>query len=200
MNKGERHRITHVEVTIPADHERFSQLGVIADFQVAGDFTLPTTEHRDHYKHLIGDRYENFVSVKSIRDQHAEDLTTFSSDWDVSPLNPFLGIEHATNRGRESVDVKTAIEMYTINPAYAMRQEDKTGSLAVGKEADFIVIDKDILKALEEGEKISETFVLRTVFKGRPIFSSENFKRAVVDVCKHLNFGYQYIWAEVCMD
>ena len=34
--------------------------------------------------------------------------------------------------------------MYTINAAFAMRQETVTGSLKVGKEADLIVVDTDI--------------------------------------------------------
>ena len=36
-----RHRLTHVEVVNPSDIGRFKSLGVIADFQVAGDFALP---------------------------------------------------------------------------------------------------------------------------------------------------------------
>lgn len=38
------------------------------------------------------------------------------------------------------------VELYTINAAYAMRQEHVVGSLATGKDADFIVIDTDIDK------------------------------------------------------
>ena len=34
--------------------------------------------------------------------------------------------------------------MYTINAAFAMRQETVTGSLKVGKESDLIVVDTDI--------------------------------------------------------
>lgn len=36
--------------------------------------------------------------------------------------------------------------MYTINGAYAMRQEERTGSLTVGKEADLVVLDMNIVK------------------------------------------------------
>ncbi len=36
--------------------------------------------------------------------------------------------------------------MYTINGAYAMRQEERVGSLVEGKEADFVVLDKNIIK------------------------------------------------------
>ena len=130
-------------------------------------------------KELIGDRKKYFLSINAIRERGG--FTTLSSDWDVSSLNPFIGIEHATTRGKyQSVSVKDAIEMYTINPAFAMRQEDKVGSLVVGKEADFIVIDQDILKT--RTCSISDTNVLQTVFKGNAVYTSGRFSRYVTDV------------------
>jgi predicted amidohydrolase YtcJ len=80
---------------------------------------------------------------------------TLSSDWDVSTLNPFIGIQHAINRGGQSVTLKETIEMYTISGAYAMRQNHIVGSLEIGKEADFIVIDNNIMTI--QKSKISKT-------------------------------------------
>ena len=47
---------------------------------------------------------------------------------------------------------QSALEMYTINAAYATRQENITGSLKVEKAADFIVIneDRDIFEMTSE--------------------------------------------------
>lgn len=58
--------------------------------------------------------------------------------------------------------------MYTINAAFAMRQNHLTGSLEVGKAADLIVIDTDIF---EHAELIRSAKVLQTVVAGEEIYS-----------------------------
>ena len=125
-----RHRLTHVEIVNPYDIDRFKQLDVIADFQVAGDFTL-LDGHKSVEKLIGKDKADFYIPVKSVVETEA--IATLSSDWDVSDLNPFVGIQHATERGNQSVSVKIAIEMYTVNPAFAMRQENEVGSLVAGK-------------------------------------------------------------------
>ena len=75
--------------------------------------------------------------------------------------------------------LQEVVEMYTINGAYIMRQESKTGSLEVGKEADFVVIDQDIFELYEAGEirEIKRTNVLQTVLAGNEIWTSRFFKK-----------------------
>ncbi len=56
----------------------------------------------------------------------------------------------------ESISIEDAIDAYTINGARAMRHADITGSLEVGKKADFIVINQDVIaaaKTLTTGDK-----------------------------------------------
>ena len=161
INRRSRHRLTHVEMVDPVDLERFRVLDVTADLQVANNFTLPN--HRYENEGLIGAaRAYDTIPVRSLWNTGAR--VTLSSDYDVSPLNPFLGIMHAAQRGHQSVSVHTAVEMYTINAAYVMRQEDRVGSLVKGKEADFIVIDKDIFNL--PVADIVKTNVLMTVLEG----------------------------------
>ena len=45
---------------------------------------------------------------------------------------------------RKIFSLEDAVKGYTIEAAYVMRQEDKVGSLEVGKEADFIVLNQNI--------------------------------------------------------
>ena len=69
---------------------------------------------------------------------------------------------------------KTAVEMYTINSAYAMRQEKVTGSLVVGKEANLIVVDRDIFGIAEDD--LDKAVVLQTVLQGEEVWRHKNFK------------------------
>ncbi len=62
--------------------------------------------------------------------------------------------------------------MRTLNSAYVMRQEDRTGSLTVGKDADFIIIDTDIfqMERTQNWRRLRNTKVLNTVLEGEQIF------------------------------
>ena len=70
--------------------------------------------------------------------------------------------------------VQSAIEMYTINGAYAMRHEDMVGSLRVGKLADLVVIDTDIVSGESSmNNMINETWVIQTLLGGREIYRDD---------------------------
>lgn len=170
--EGTRHRLTHVEMVHEADIPRFSQLHTIADAQVAGNFAMPKDPSHETLVTLIGE--EKSKRNIPIRDLLASGATvTLSSDYDVSPVNPFLGMSHAITRGDQSVNLSTALEMYTINAAFVMRQEGTTGSLEVGKQADLIVIDQDIFHT--EAKDIPQTKVLQTIVGGEEVYRADGF-------------------------
>lgn len=160
-----RHRITHVEIVDPADHARFAQLNVTADAQVAGDFTDP--EHWHENEALIGViRSDNAVPIKSLYEAGAR--ITLSSDWSVSPFNPFLGLQNAVTRYPQELTLKQAIEAYTINGAYVMRQEDIVGSIEVGKLADVVILDRNIFDI--KPSNINQTKIVMTMLDGEVIY------------------------------
>lgn len=166
-----RHRITHVEMVDASDIPRFAQLGVIADAQVAGDFTLPGGES-DAIPFIGKQRASRLIPLGELHDAGAK--ITLSSDYDVSTLSPFVGMENSLKRGANSLpNIQAAIEAYTINAAFAMKQEQKVGSLEVGKEADLIVLNQNILKV--KVENISNTQVLLTLLAGESVFQSSRF-------------------------
>lgn len=157
-----RHRLTHVEYIDPADYDRFAQLNVTADAQVVGDFTQPAHWHDNDY--LVGPVLaNNIIPLKSLRNANAR--ITLSSDWDVSDLNPFVGLENAVTRVPQEISLEEAVKAYTINAAYVMRQETKVGSIEVGKEADLILLDRNIFEIL--ASQISDTQVDLTYLKGK---------------------------------
>lgn len=168
---GARHRITHVEIVNDADLARFAELNVIADAQVAGTWTNP--EFWPETAELVGDALsERLIPIKSLYDAGAH--LTLSSDWDVSALNPFVGIQNALTRAPENLPyVETAVDAYTIKAAYVMRHEENTGSLEIGKWADIICVDRDIFTI--PTNQISQTQLDMTMVDGEIVYSSDNF-------------------------
>ncbi len=165
--KSTRHRLTHVEMVADADKPRFTKLGVIADFQLAGDFTKP--ENASWMEPLIGDRAHKMLPVKDIYETGA--TVTLSSDWDVSSLSPFVGMQNALTRGEQSLpNLDTVIQAYTINGAYTMRQEERTGSIEVGKLGDLIIVDQNIFEV--DVNNIGKTKVLMTILGGNIVYNS----------------------------
>lgn len=160
-----RHRLTHVEYVDPLDYSRFAQLNVTADAQVAGDFAQPSHWH-DNDRYVSPSLNTNNIPIKSLSQANAR--ITLSSDWDVSPLNPFIGIQNAVTRTPQEITLEEAIKAYTINAAYVMRQENKVGSLEVGKEADFIILNQNLFTI--PTPQINSTFVLETYLRGKRIY------------------------------
>ena len=97
---------------------------------------------------------------------------------------PMLNLEKAVTRqnevtGRtynsdERISVRDALDAYTIKGAEMLGQSTLTGSLEIGKKADFVIIDQDLLQleATDNSHKISDTKILATWFDGKEIYSS----------------------------
>jgi predicted amidohydrolase YtcJ len=72
----------------------------------------------------------------------------------------------------QRISIQSAIDAYTINGARYLNRDREAGSIEVGKSADFIVLDRDILKLAEagQGSDIAHTQVLETWFKGMTVY------------------------------
>jgi predicted amidohydrolase YtcJ len=62
------------------------------------------------------------------------------------------------------------IEAYTINGAWLMHQEEKTGSIETGKRADFVVLDRNLFEI--PATEINETKAVLTIFDGETVYSA----------------------------
>ena len=104
----------------------------------------------------------------------------FSTDAPATPLadayNPFICIKSAVTRiagngydcgQKQAVDIETAIRLYTAEGAYVMGFAD-TGMLKKGYKADFIVLDRDILKI--PAEDIDKVRVESTYADGKEVY------------------------------
>jgi len=176
--RDNRDQIAHLELIDPKDFARFKGLGVIANFQLLW-------AERDSYiasatlPYLGPERSRYLYPARSLRDAGA--LLAAGSDWNVSSFNPFEAMEHAITRrearGQEpllpeqSISIQDVVDAYTINAAFALKQEHLTGSLEPGKRADFIVLDRDIFAI--DPFKIHDTKVLATYLDGRQVYAAQ---------------------------
>ncbi len=180
--RSQHDQIAHLELVDPGDFARFKALDVIANFQL---LWAQDDEYVDQatIPYLGAERSRHLYPVRSVRDAGA--LIAAGSDWDVSSFNAFAGMEHAVTRTRsrgekpllpgQSITLQQALDAYTVNAAYALRQERTTGSLEVGKRGDLIVLDRDIF-AIDIAD-LHETRVLATYLDGHLVYSQRR-KRA----------------------
>jgi AraC-like DNA-binding protein len=114
-----------------------------ADVQLAGSWTAPSRLHDNDF--LVGPARvdERAYRVRDLYDAGAR--VVLSSDYDVGPMSPFVGMARAVDRGDQSLpSVEAALRAVTIEAAWVLRQEELVGSLEVGKRADFVVVDRDV--------------------------------------------------------
>ena len=176
--RDNRHQIAHLQLVDPADFLRFKALGVIADMQLDWAKREPATEGPLE-PYLGPERYRYLYPAGSL--YRAGAMIIGGSDWDVSPYNPFLAFQTGVTRSGgpgqnplnigESIPLTAAVDAYTINAAYALKQDRTTGSLEAGKRADLIILDRDIFSI--DPETIRDTEVLVTYLDGRVVYSAE---------------------------
>lgn len=104
-----------------------------------------------------------------------------SSDWPVSTPDPWQGIQVAVNRHHpsgvsdlellpnEGLNLKTALQSATQGAAYAIRRENKIGSIAVGKAADLIVLSSSVYS--RDSAELYKMEVDQTFIDGEVVFS-----------------------------
>jgi predicted amidohydrolase YtcJ len=175
--RDNRHQIAHLQLVDPADFPRFKELGVIADFQLLWARREPATEGPLE-PYLGPDRYRYLYPAGSLHAAGA--MIVGGSDWDVSSYNPFRAFQTAVTRtgGKgqkplnidERLPLTTAVDAYTINAAFAMKQDATTGSLEVGKRADLVVLDRDVFSV--DPYTIADTIVIATYLDGRLVYTA----------------------------
>ncbi|MEJ7607180.1 MAG: amidohydrolase family protein [Bryobacteraceae bacterium] len=162
-----RPSITHSNFMTPEAISSIKSLGVVLDLQPAWLWLDGATLEKQFgaerltwfqpYKTL----FENGITVGGGSD-HMQKIGGLRS---INPYNPFLGMWITLTRqprwtdrplhSEQRLTREQAIRLYTINNAYLTFSEKVKGSLETGKLADFIVLDKDILRCrLDEVKNI----------------------------------------------
>ncbi|NHN41218.1 amidohydrolase [Halorubellus sp. JP-L1] len=134
-----RHRVEHVELVTDEQIERFAALDVVASCQP--NF-LQWAQPGGLYDQRLGEaRRKQSNRYRDLLDAGVD--LAFSSD--VMPMDPMLGVHHAVNApvDGQRLSVTEALRAYTRGGAYAGFDEDRMGTVEVGKLADFVVLDDD---------------------------------------------------------
>jgi predicted amidohydrolase YtcJ len=178
-----RNCISHSNFMSREAVEKLPQLGVVVDIQPAWLYL----DTRTLAKQFGYDGLRYFQPLRSIFEtggiagggsDHMQKIGSLRS---VNSYNPFLGMWVTLTRKakwyegslhpEEILSREQAIRFYTINNAYILRLDDKTGSLEEGKLADFIVLDRDILTC--PVDELRATEVLGTYLSGRLVFQKQ---------------------------
>ncbi len=172
------HSIAHGTFVDPDDISRFNEIDVV--YEASPALWFPNNGIPIILEDIGEERTRHAWPIKKLIE--ADALVSYGSDWTVSITpNPWPGLEAMISRkvpGKESdeafvptaaVDLATALKIFTLNGAVSMGIDEKTGSIVVGKSADFIVLNEDLFT--KEVGDIHSTEVLSTFFRGNEVYS-----------------------------
>jgi hypothetical protein len=173
--RDSRHRSEHAQILTAGDIPRFGQLGVIASMQP----THCITDKRFAEKRLGLERCRIGAYVwRKLLDAGAH--VAFGTDYSVEPLDPLEGLYAAvTRKDRKGepgpgwfpdqiLSMEKAIELYTLEPAYAEFMEGRKGMLKAGYLADLVIFEKDLLTMPKE--EIMKNRVDFTIVGGKAVY------------------------------
>lgn len=169
--EGIRHRIEHCGICPPDLQERIRVQGIVPAMQPAFFWEFGDGYIANYGQH----RADVMFPVKSLVEKGVK--VAGSSDAPVTHYAPLFGISQAmtreTNGGQicgpdERVDLATALRIYTANGAYASFDEQKKGTIEVGKYADLTVLGVNITRV--PAHEIRDIPVDMTVVEGEVVY------------------------------
>lgn len=178
-----RHRIEHMELPDPADLPRFRQLGVVASTQAM--FASPDPVTLGSFAPALGPeraaRADAFAKVDA-----AGAVQAFGSDYPVFTMEVMRGIHAAVTRQlpdgtppggwfpENRISVASALRHYTVDAAYASREDQEKGALAPGRMADFVVLAEDVFAT--PADRLWAVKAMVTVVGGNVVWASPAWK------------------------
>jgi predicted amidohydrolase YtcJ len=165
--------IIHCQFVRPDQLDLIAEYKLIPSFYTEHTFFFATTHVRNR-----GKEQAHFLSpLKSALDRGI----TFANhtDFNVAPIDQLFVVWSAVNRlsregevigPDERISAYEALKGITSNVAYLYREEDKKGTLEVGKLADLVVLDRNPLAV--DPMAIKEIQVVETIKEGETIYAA----------------------------
>lgn len=165
---GLRHRLEHIEIVNSDQIERASKLGLL--FSMQPSYEAYWGAPGGMYEQRLGKYYGNSNKLREIEDKGV--IICAGSDSDVTEPNPILGIHAAVNHPikKHRLTVFEALKAYTYNGAYAIFEENKKGTLEIGKAADIVILNGDIMKI--NTEELKKLKVVTTIKSGEILYNA----------------------------
>jgi hypothetical protein len=168
-----RPRIEHAQILTLDDIKRTGKLGVIPSVQPThATSDMWYAEDRLGPKRILG-----AYAYRALLNASPNKVLPLGSDFPVEGINPLLGFYAAVSRlsvkgdsphgsggwyPSERLTRAEALKGMTLDAAYASFSEDILGSLSIGKKADFVVLDRDIMTVPMDdilGAKVTATVI-----------------------------------------
>ena len=169
-----RWRIEHAQIIDKADIDKFGKYSIIPSVQ-------PTHATSDMYwagQRLGKIREKNGYIFKDLYNQNQ--IISFGTDFPVEAVSPFYTFHSAVFRqdaknfpvggyqSENALDRTQSLRAMTIWSAFSNFEEKRRGSIEVGKDADFIITNKDLMTA--PAPELREVKVLKTFVAGQKVF------------------------------
>jgi hypothetical protein len=169
-----RFRVEHAQILHHDDIPRFAQLDVIPSMQATHQTSdMYWASNRLGYARALG-----AYAWRSLLNTGV--IIPNGTDFPVESVNPFFTFHASVTRQdsdnwpaggwfpQERMTREEALKSITLWPAFAAFQERDMGSLAAGKFADFVILDRDIMTVAPE--LLAGTQVVATYISGRPVY------------------------------
>jgi predicted amidohydrolase YtcJ len=175
--KDRRWRVEHAQIVDPADFEFFDEENILPSVQ-------PTHATSDMYwaEDRVGEeRIKGAYAYKKLLQQSK--MLALGTDYPVEQVNPFLTFYAAVSRkdtsgypdngflADQALSREEALRGMTIWAAYSNFEENEKGSLEVGKAADFILLDQDLMTV--RVEEIPQMKVRATYSNGELVYTAK---------------------------
>ena len=169
-----RWRIEHAQIIHPSDFHLFGENSIVPSVQ-------PTHATSDMYwagDRLGAERLKGGYAFKQLLDENG--WLPLGTDFPVEEINPFktflASVARQDSKGfpaggfqmENALTREQTIRGMTIWAAKANRMEKQVGSLEVGKKADFIILDKNLM--IVPADSILQIKVKRTYLNGERVY------------------------------
>lgn len=181
-----RHHLAHIQVVHPDDIPRFRELGAVANAQPLwaaheaqmDELTIPFLgEPRWTWQYPFG----SLVRAGAV--------LAMGSDWSVSSPDPVQEMHVAVNRRMpadypyrvdsdavflpdERLDLPTAVAAFTMGSAYVNHLDRETGSIEIGKQADLVVLDRNLFA--HPADEIASASCQMTFVGGEAVYTADD--------------------------
>jgi predicted amidohydrolase YtcJ len=170
--KDARPKITHCTLINDALVRRMKALDAIPAM-----FTTYAYYNSDKFPFYGEELMKRAMAYRTLLDAGVR--AAAGSDFTPGPFSPLMGIQGMVTRtgwdgktwgANQRITVDEAIQVNTINGAYASHEESIKGSITPGKLADFVILADD--PHMVDHEKIKDITVVRTVVGGSTMYQA----------------------------